>query len=460
MRFTNLLSNLIVEQSRFQVLYDKLVKPSPKAKPEPGKKAKGIMDFNTLKEIIFADPTTKAPQGTEIESLSVEDMDNVKVGKYTQWLLKNFVSPKLGADPDVDPNSPQYKSALAEFQRLFMEDLYKVTGDLQKFERFKNRLPQEFRDINKLTPETLYDQVKDFSLEKTKATKEEKKEASKTYEHPGAEIVFRGSNWTVARISDQGQLGKDAAQFYGGSYQEPSRGETRWCTSSPGLSYFNGYIKDGPLYVVIPNSGRKFSGEKEFGDVSGLPALRYQFHFPSNQYMDPQDRQINLVDFLNGQEEGLKEFFKPEFAKGLVNKGGKKVEINYPDSSAGKFVALYGFDELFESLPEDIEHLLINNKSKEDIALNVPESLGRFKSLQALLFQNIIKTLPNSIGELQNLNFLALPSNKDLQAVPESVAEIPGLAFINLKDSNPNVKIPPRLKEKLSDEGGGFYYVN
>ena len=277
------------------------------------------------------------------------------------------------------------------------------------------------------------------------APKEEKKEASKTYEHPGAEIVFRGSDWTVARISDQGQLGKDAAQFYGGSYQEPSRGETRWCTSSPGLSYFNGYIKDGPLYVVIPNSGRKFSGEKEFGDVSGLPALRYQFHFPSNQYMDPQDRQINLVDFLNGQEEGLKEFFKPEFAKGLVNKGGKKVEINYPDSSAGKFVALYGFDELFASLPEDIEHLLINNKSKEDIALNVPESLGRFKSLQALLFQNIIKTLPNSIGELQNLNFLALPSNKELQAIPESVANIPGLAFINLKDSNSNVNIPPRV---------------
>jgi hypothetical protein len=34
------------------------------------------------------------------------------------------------------------------------------------------------------------------------------------------------------------------------------------------------------------------------------------------------------------------------------------------------------------------------------------------------------------------------------------------LAFINLKDSNPNIKIPERLKEKLSDEGSGFYYVN
>ena len=81
-----------------------------------------------------------------------------------------------------------------------MEDLYKVTGDLMKFERFKNRLPQEARDINKLTPETLYDQVKDFSLEKTKATADEKKEASKTYQHPGAEIVYRGAtdDWFYA----------------------------------------------------------------------------------------------------------------------------------------------------------------------------------------------------------------------------------------------------------------------
>ncbi len=37
---------------------------------------------------------------------------------------------------------------------------------------------------------------------------------------------------------DMGQLGKDAACFYGGSYQEPGKGETRWCTSSPGLTWF------------------------------------------------------------------------------------------------------------------------------------------------------------------------------------------------------------------------------
>jgi len=455
MRITTLLSNLIVEQSRFQVLYDKLVKPSKKANDEMGKKPKGLMDFETLKAIIFADPTTRIPQGLgDIDEISVQDMDKVKVGKYSQWLLKSYITPKIESDSEIDPNSPAFKQAVKERRRLFIEDLFKVTDDLKKYERFKNQLPQDKRDINKITPEELYDLTKDFKLEKTKASKAEKEEAKKTYEHPGGEIMYKGPNWTLVRISDKGALGKDAACFYGGYYL-PDQGETRWCTSSPGLTYFNTYIKDGPLYVVIPNEDKGQVGQK-----SGLPVERYQFHFPSNQYMDRHDRQINLVEYLNGPMKELKEFFKPEFAKGLVNKGGNKVEINYPDSSAGKFVALYGFDELFESLPEEIEHLLINNKSKEEIALDVPESLGRFSSLQALLFQNIVKTLPNSIGQLQNLNFLALPSNKDLVSLPESIADIPGLAFINLKDSNPNIEIPERLKEKLSDEGNGFYYVN
>ena len=452
MRITSLLSKLIVEQSRFQVLYDKLVKPSPKAKSEPGKKAKGAMEFQTLKDIIFTDPTTRAPEGITAENASIEDMEKVKVGKYSQWMIKHYLKPTVEGEYDV--NSPDYKRAIMSARALFMEDLFKLTDDLKKYEKFKNQFPQDKRDINKITPYELFDLTKDLKLEKTKATKAEKDEAKKTYEHPGGEIMFRGPKWTLIRISDQGALGKDAAEFYGGYYL-PDEGETRWCTSSPGLTYFYGYIKDGPLYVIIPNDYSSGVGKK-----SGLPIERYQFHFPSNQYMDRHDRQINLVEYLNGPMSELKEFFKPEFAKGLVNKGGNKVEINYPDSAAGKFVALYGFVELFDSLPVEIEHLLINNKSRENIALEVPESLGRFKSLQALLFQNIVRSLPNSIGELQNLNFLALPNNKDLVELPETIADIPGLAFINLKDTNPNIKIPERLKEKLSDEGNGFYYVN
>ena len=44
MRFTQLLTNLILEQSRFQVLYDKMVKPA-KGSDAEGKKVKGIYTY-------------------------------------------------------------------------------------------------------------------------------------------------------------------------------------------------------------------------------------------------------------------------------------------------------------------------------------------------------------------------------------------------------------------------------
>jgi len=437
-RFTNILKDLIIESSRFQVLFDKFVKPKEKGK-------KGMMPFETLFAIIAADPTSKFPQGMDIDNSKPEDMDKVKIGKYTQWLLKNFVIP---TNLDVEPDSPRYKGAYQQYQELFMEDLYKVTGDLQKFERFKNRLPQELRDINKLTPETLYDNVKDFSLEKTKATKDEKKEASKTYQHPGAEIVYRGTDWTIAKIEDKGQLGKDAACFYGGSYQEPNKGETRWCTSSPGLTWFDRYIKDGPLYVVIPNKGQKHTGDKEYGEVSGLPALRYQFHFPSNQFMDPSDRQIDLVDFLNTNEEGMKEYFKPQFMKGLSSNEGKKVTVNYPGDSSSKFIALYGFDEFFETLPENIQRLEFIAKSGSKLDLNIPATIGNFKELTALHLVSCVASIPESICNLQKLQFLSLPDNPNIQMLPDCIAQMPKLSVVNMKGSNQN-SIPQSIKDKV-----------
>ena len=174
--------------------------------------------------------------------------------------------------------------------------------------------------------------------------------------------------------------------------------------------------------------------------------------------MDRDDHQINLVESLNGKMSELKEFFKPEFAKGLLKVGGKKLDISYPSSSAGKFIALYGFDELFESIPDDVQNITINNNSNEDIALDVPKSIGRFKQLDAIMLNNIVRSIPDEIGQLPLLGFLALPNNKKLVSLPESIANLEQLTFINLKGSNPNVKIPPKLKERMNDEVGGFYF--
>ena len=459
MKITSVLSNLITEQSRFQILYDKLVKPSATAKPTaPGKQSKGAMDLETLKTIIFADPTTRVPQGFDKEGATLEDMDNVKVGKYTQWMLKHFIRPTFTDErADIEVGTPEYKRIAQEYRRMFLEDIDKLGVDLLKHERFKGRIPEDLRDINKITPEQLYTAVEDFKLSKdSKSNKAERLTKENPFAYPGSKIDFVSPSWTVVTISDMSQPAKEAGAFFGGYYDTTDQfGETSWCTSKLDGTYFDYYLKQGgQYYVVLPNN------DTEFSDKTGLPKNRYQFHFPSSQFMNRRDRQINLVEFLNGEGKELKEYFKKEFAEGLVKTGGDVVEVNYPDSSSGKFVALYGFDELFESLPDTILRLLINNKSSEDIALDVPDSIGRFVNLEALLLQNICKSLPESIGNLKNLQFLSLPSNSQIENIPESVSELPDLAFINLRGSNPNVKIPEKVLENLSEQEPGFYTVS
>jgi hypothetical protein len=381
-------------------------------------------------------------------------MDKVKVGKYTQWLLKNFVSaPMTGEEGEIEKDNPEYKRRFQEYQRLFLEDLHKTTDDLKKYERFKNQLPQDKRDINKITVSELFDLVKDFKLEKVKASKEEKENAKISYEYPGSEIIFRGPKWTLIKIEDKSELGKNAAIFFGG-YQDGDNDESRWCTSGPGLTFFNGYIKDGPLYVVLPNDDNGKVGKR-----TGLPKERYQFHFPSSQFMDREDRHVNLTELLNGPMNELKESFKPEFAKGLAKENGKRVDIVYPESSAGKFVGLYGFKELFDNLPDDLEQLIIQTSKniKETIALEVPESIGRFDKLQTLLLGGMVKSVPNSICNLTSLLLLALPNNPQLTTIPTCIKDLPMLGFLNVSGSN--VKLPEELKDVLHEEGDGYYYV-
>ena len=447
MKFTNILKNIILEDSRFTLLYDKLVDKGGK-KPQEGK-----IPFDILKTIIFADPTTRAPQSLlqNIETLTPEQMEIVKVGKYTQWLLKNFLKPTF--EGEVEVGSPQYKRMAKEYKDRFLEDLYKVTDDLKKFERFKGQLPQESRDIAKLTPDSLFGLVKDFKLEKTKGSKQEKEEAKLSYQYPGSTVAFRGPNWTVVKIEDQSELGKNAACFFGG-YHEADMGETRWCTSSPGLNYFDSHIKQGPLYVILPNNADKL------GQKTGLPQERYQWHFQSNQFMDREDRRVNIIEMLQGKLSELRDFFKPEFAKGLTKQNDKRLDINNDDSSAaGKFIQIYGYKELFDTLPDDMTQIIINNQKNNNIAFDIPESIGRFDKLQTLLLGGIVKSVPDSICNLKELLLLSLPNNPQLTTLPVCIKDLPMLGFLNINGSN--ITIPEELKDVLEQEGDsqGYYYV-
>jgi hypothetical protein len=444
-RFTTILKSLIVEGAKMDALLDKYTKPKL---DKEGKKVKPLLSKDMFLQLIQADPDTKM-NNVDPATADEKELMQIKPGGYSEWIIRHYLKPEIPEEYlSLDPQSEQYKSALLRQREVYFEDLFKLTNDLMKFKRFKGRIEGE-RDLNKMKPSQLYDKVKDFSLEKIKASAEEKKKAQETYEHPGGDVIFRGDQWTVARVSDTGALGKDAACFYGGNYLEPSKGETRWCTSAPGLSWFDRYIKDGPLYVVIPNN---WEGQR--GIKSNLPAERYQFHFPSNQFMDVHDRSVDLVQLLNGSMSELKDIFKHEFAKGLTVGGEKFVVDSFTTGPVGKFIALYGLDELIDSIPNSIKSFSMTNNDKNlNVNIKIPESISRFQNLKTIILNNCVSSVPDSICELRKLNFITILNCPELRTVPECIADMPKILMLNLMGSN-NVEVPQKIKEKARTPQG------
>ena len=420
MKFTEVLKNIISEDVRSELFIKKFTQPTKDKKT--GKKINPVLTVEELFELIKNDPTSRVPEDAQ----SIEDVK--KTGGYVQWMVNQIK--RLRPKGTGKPNSEV---------ELFFEDLYKVKDDLVKFERFKGQLPQDKRDINKLTSDELYELVKDFSLEKATTTKAERKDAK--YNHPGGEFVLETPKYVLTKIERQDELGKEAACFYGGNNKE-----TRWCTSAPGLSYFERYIKDGPLYQVFDKSS-------EVSPETGLPSERFQFHFPSNQFMDKHDRQIDLIEFLSNAEPEIREYFKPEFAKGLVSNVGssKSVEIEFPRSPAAKYISLYGFDELFKNLPKDIKRLDISGPGT--VGFKLPNEIGEMKELVGIHIDGLLSEVPDTICNLKSLKYLAIPNNKQLKSLPECLSTLDNLKLINIKGCD-NLQVPEELKTKVKMWGG------
>jgi hypothetical protein len=440
LKLKNIFKKLILEDSRLDVLIDKYTKP---IKGKTPKDTKSIMGLDTLAQIIFADPTTKKPEGTDTSDLSLENLKNIQPGQYVNWMLKNFERPEVDESGNV-----------SRARELFMEDLFKLTDDLTKFTRYKQYFPVDKRDINKFTTASLFTFLNNFELPEKVKEKLKKSEVKKEirkeregFKHPGATVEFVGDNYTVIKIEGTGEKQQEAASWYGGFYDHQN-GESRWCTSPPNSSYFRTYAKDGPLYVILANEDNGIVGGR-----TGLPQERYQFHFPSNQFMDRLDKSINLVDFLTQKAPELKEYFKPEFAKGLVS-SGSKVDITYPNSSAGKYIALYGFEELIENLPDTIQELSFSNKSGDNLAFDIPASIGKFKNLTMLQLEGIVKTLPDEIGNLKELYMLVLSNNPALKSLPASIAKLDGLVLINLMGASDSLlkSLPQEITNEFDQE--------
>jgi len=418
--FKEILTNLIIEDSRYDVLMKKYTQPKKK-----GKKAQ--MDKDLLIDLMQADPTTKGDFDGDRDTRDV-----TKVGAYTNWLIKQWLGLQQKADAEHDYGTPEWTQKLERLQELFMEDLYKVTEDLEKFHYLKKTKKYKGqKDIGQIkSVDDLYDNVKDYQVSKDEITKTKAERL-----RDDVDKVYEDDKWLILVPKS-----KEASCHYGG-------GQTRWCTASKSSNYYDHYSKQGPLYMMM---------YKEDAGKAPAENRSHQFHFESNSFYNAEDRSIDLGSFFATYPE-LKPFFKEKFATFMGKDYGKQVQLRYPNDTASKYISIYGFDEFFEALPETLERLDIeisNNrgygqKDQKTPAFRLPDDITRFKNLEMLHIEGMLSELPDEVGELKNLQFISIPNNPNLVHIPEAIANLPNLEVLNVKN-NSKMVIPHKIMEKAA----------
>jgi len=134
---------------------------------------------------------------------------------------------------------------------------------------------------------------------------------------------------------------------------------------------------------------------------------------------------------------------------------GQQLTINLDISSSNnqwsKYINLYGLSDIFDYLPEDLITLKISNPSNAYLAIKFPESFGRLTELTTLYLENVVKSLPNSISNLENLTTIALVNNKELRKLPTEIGQLPMIYAIRVKNC-PNLIISDEIKNNIYDE--------
>ena len=236
-----------------------------------------------------------------LESLLLEATPDEIYNSYYKDIPRDEFNQIVMADPISVSNESGLKR-IGKYAKLLI-NLYRKKGlKLEDLPRAKEYLEYVYKhsislDVNKIKSLTdLYDVVKGYYAKDTTDLNSiisalDEKEFRK---------VYQGEKWSVFT-----PLTEKASCYLGVN--------TEWCTTwgSESLnpkhkdrgSLFTRYHSQGPLYIIISNSN---VNEK------------YQFHFESKQYMDRDDRRINVTEFLNNNED-IKNLFFPSLVSDDVS---------------------------------------------------------------------------------------------------------------------------------------------
>lgn len=183
-----------------------------------------------------------------------------------ETLGDRVISYVVGYDPS--PNKQYSQWIIHRYLKgLSLEDLGRAFNALTLFDKAKARI--EIKDINQYPDlSSLEAALEPFRTGKVDVSKAAERRRLKSDEN--TEVLYDGDDLLVVIAKTP-----EAASFWGKN--------TRWCTTSENGGRFQQYNREGPLYVIIDRSDNQ----------------KYQFHFPSGQFMDETDRRILLSEFID-----------------------------------------------------------------------------------------------------------------------------------------------------------------
>jgi len=136
------------------------------------------------------------------------------------------------------------------------------------------------------------------------------------------------------------------------------------------------------------------------------------------------------------------------------------VTIQYPNDSNAKYIRMFGLEDLFEILPDNITFLQIENKSNDNIIFKIPESIDKFEKLSTLVLDNAVDKIPESIGNCRKLTFLNLTNNRNLTTLPASIGTLACLDFVSVINCGIDIESLPKEITRYINPADEFWEVN
>jgi hypothetical protein len=249
------------------------------------------------------------------------------------------------------------------------EDLYKYNAYFKVFDRRKREYP--FQDINQYkTPQDI-SQFIDTSVELAN------REKSDPSQQKGVAKADKYKEFYIGSVDgfDVYELPKGRRDLYGTSCELGSG--TEWCTATNKTTkWFNKYIKQGPLFIFIkPGSDEK-----------------YQFAYESHQFMDKNDKRINILTPLSYKLFEFIESMRPKYEIPVISK-----LLHDPD----KIPDNVEYDVELQKTPIKSLRNLKSVGGNLDLVYTPIESLGNLKSVGGAL--SLVGTSIKSLGNLESV---------------------------------------------------------